>query len=120
MQLKSNNQSIIICGNSGSGKTETSKHIISFLCENSEPNIQKKIISSNSLIEVFGNAKTPLNENSSRFVKLIQVKLIHNNETNGIYENNGNSKIHFSFIMMSNLRKSVVQRYLNIHWNYPA
>lgn len=68
-----NNQTIVVCGNSGSGKTETAKHLISFLCNNSNTHTKGKITGSNVLIEAFGNAKTVHNANSSRYVKLIQV-----------------------------------------------
>lgn len=60
-------QSIIITGVSGSGKTETTKHIIDFLCENSSQ-------SADAIFEDFGNAKTRANNNSSRFCKQILVQ----------------------------------------------
>lgn len=71
--LAVNNQTIVVCGISGSGKTETAKHLISFLCNHSKSQIKEKITDSNVLIEAFGNAKTVHNANSSRYVKLIQV-----------------------------------------------
>lgn len=72
-KLAANNQTIVVCGNSGSGKTETAKHLVSFLCNNSNTQTSERISGLNVLIEAFGNAKTVHNANSSRYVKLIQV-----------------------------------------------
>lgn len=68
-------QSIIIGGITGSGKTETAKHIIEFLCETtaSDSNIAKHILASNPILESFANAETTGNRNSSRFCKFVQV-----------------------------------------------
>lgn len=64
-------QTIIVCGESGSGKTETTGHLIEQLCSNSD--LHKQFSHASPLIESFGNAVTERNFNSSRFVKLIQV-----------------------------------------------
>lgn len=68
-------QSIIISGVTGSGKTESTKHIIEFLCETSafSTNIANIILASNPIMESFANAQTIGNQNSSRFCKFIQV-----------------------------------------------
>jgi myosin-1 len=62
-------------GESGAGKTVTSKHIMQFIAavtgHNSEVGRVKDIIlESNPLLEAFGNAKTIRNNNSSRFVSV--------------------------------------------------
>ncbi|XP_071692062.1 myosin-2-like isoform X2 [Rutidosis leptorrhynchoides] len=73
------NQSIIISGESGSGKTETTKFAMLYLAsvggQNSE--MTSKLVQTSCILEVFGNAKTSWNCNSSRFGKLID---IHYNE----------------------------------------
>ena len=79
-QLKNNNlpQAIIITGQSGSGKTEASKQSLQFFVQaysNSDPDILKKLLMTNVLLECFGNAKTILNNNSSRFGKWIELKI---------------------------------------------
>jgi myosin heavy subunit len=69
------NQSIIVCGESGSGKTESAKHLLRYLAFSPEgtsslaASLQAKVIAANPILEAFGNAKTVLNDNSSRFGK---------------------------------------------------
>lgn len=68
-------QTIYISGRSGSGKTETIKHILNYLCNTVDNRIEQKILNSNSIYEAFGNASTAENNNSSRFFKLIKVSI---------------------------------------------
>ena len=67
------NQNFIITGDSGSGKTESTKLILEYLTNSNNDEISKNIMDSNPILEAFGNAKTIRNDNSSRFGKFIEI-----------------------------------------------
>lgn len=69
-------QSIVIAGESGSGKTETSKILLKFFCGSKSAQLAQQIIGANVLLESFGNSSTTENPNSSRFIKTLQVSII--------------------------------------------
>mmetsp|Transcript_10812 Transcript_10812/g.32376 ORF Transcript_10812/g.32376 Transcript_10812/m.32376 type:complete len:1341 (-) Transcript_10812:72-4094(-) len=71
------NQAFVISGESGSGKTESTKLVVNHvieLCKASNKELESRITQLNPLIEAFGNAKTVMNNNSSRFGKFLDLK----------------------------------------------
>ncbi|XP_033899889.3 unconventional myosin-Ib-like isoform X5 [Acipenser ruthenus] len=72
-------QCILITGESGAGKTEASKLVMSYVAavcgKGAEVNqVKEQLLQSNPVLEAFGNAKTVRNDNSSRFGKYMDVE----------------------------------------------
>ncbi|KAL6113358.1 myo5a [Pungitius sinensis] len=71
------NQSIIVSGESGAGKTVSAKYAMRYFAtvsgSTSEANVEQKVLASNPIMEAIGNAKTTRNDNSSRFGKYIEI-----------------------------------------------
>eukprot|EP00929_Paragymnodinium_shiwhaense_P042888 TRINITY_DN22125_c0_g1_i1.p1 TRINITY_DN22125_c0_g1~~TRINITY_DN22125_c0_g1_i1.p1 ORF type:complete len:493 (+),score=101.68 TRINITY_DN22125_c0_g1_i1:96-1481(+) len=70
-------QAVLISGESGAGKTESTKLMLLYISEvlRSETDLAEKLLRLNPLLEAFGNAKTVRNNNSSRFGKWIEVSV---------------------------------------------
>ncbi|XP_076397242.1 myosin heavy chain isoform X32 [Megachile rotundata] len=85
MLTNSENQSMLITGESGAGKTENTKKVIAYFAtvgastKKADDTSQKKgsledqVVQTNPVLEAFGNAKTVRNDNSSRFGKFIRI-----------------------------------------------
>ena len=75
--LKHTNQTILIGGESGSGKTETTKACLRFLSlvagAGQGADVEGEVMAANPILEAFGNAKTIRNDNSSRFGKFMEL-----------------------------------------------
>uniref|UniRef100_A0A3P9CRE7 Myosin heavy chain, fast skeletal muscle n=1 Tax=Maylandia zebra TaxID=106582 RepID=A0A3P9CRE7_9CICH len=75
------NQSVLITGESGAGKTVNTKRVIQYFAtiaalgaKKAEPgSLEDQIVAANPLLEAYGNAKTVRNDNSSRFGKFIRI-----------------------------------------------
>ncbi|KAF0685154.1 Aste57867_22925 [Aphanomyces stellatus] len=86
MRTLQTNQSILVGGESGSGKTQSTKHLMEFLVHVGSAHMSRDALSSSSslltqhvmdanvVLESFGNARTSRNDNSSRFGKFIQLQ----------------------------------------------
>ena len=81
MMNNGKNQSILITGESGAGKTENTKKVIAYFAsigasgkkKEGEAGLEDKIVQTNPVLEAWGNAKTVRNDNSSRFGKFIRI-----------------------------------------------
>lgn len=75
------NQSMLITGESGAGKTENTKKVIAYFAtvgasqkkdkeSEKKGSLEDQVVQTNPVLEAFGNAKTVRNDNSSRFVSI--------------------------------------------------
>jgi myosin protein heavy chain len=93
------NQSILVTGESGAGKTENTKKVIQYLAAvattdtpraaksggKHSSNLSDQILRANPILESFGNAQTVRNNNSSRFGKFIRIEFVRAGQIAGAY-----------------------------------
>lgn len=95
LTVDGHHQSILVSGESGAGKTETVKIVMSHLASvHSASNVEdtdshhlvvQRVLDSHPLLEAFGNAKTVRNDNSSRFGRFIQMQFDVEDATTAAY-----------------------------------
>ncbi|PVU86617.1 hypothetical protein BB560_006635, partial [Smittium megazygosporum] len=98
MVRDSKNQTIIVSGESGAGKTVSAKYIMRYFASAHEESkgtfkndnnvisfIEQMILATNPVLESFGNAKTTRNDNSSRFGKYLEIEFNGSNNITGAF-----------------------------------
>jgi len=90
LKYRARDQVVIISGESGAGKTEASKKIMQYIAAVSGSSekvdaIKSKLLSTNPVLEAFGNAKTTRNDNSSRFGKYMDLQFDYKGDPVGGY-----------------------------------
>jgi len=120
------NQSLLVSGESGAGKTESTKKILQFLSARTsrESPVEKMVLASVPVLEAMGNAKTGRNDNSSRFGKLIKIQFDDNRYICGslmetylleksrlIYQSQGERNFHVFYQMAIGMNAEEKARY---------
>ncbi|XP_032337063.1 unconventional myosin-Vc isoform X1 [Camelus ferus] len=87
MARNNKNQSIIVSGESGAGKTVSARYAMRYFAtvskSSSNAHVEDKVLASNPITEAVGNAKTTRNDNSSRFGKYTEISFDERNQIIG-------------------------------------
>ncbi|KAM9635414.1 unconventional myosin-Vc isoform 3-T3 [Trichechus inunguis] len=87
MARNNKNQSIIVSGESGAGKTVSARYVMRYFAtvskSSSNTHVEDKVLASNPITEAVGNAKTARNDNSSRFGKYTEISFDERNQIIG-------------------------------------
>ncbi|KAI7807751.1 unconventional myosin-X [Triplophysa rosa] len=129
-------QCVLISGESGAGKTESTKLLLQFLSVMSQNSagtpptekstrVEQAIVQSSPIMEAFGNAKTVYNNNSSRFGKFIQLHFSQSGNLQGgcivdylleknrvVRQNPGERNYHIFYALLDGANKSQKETYL--------
>uniref|UniRef100_A0AAR2IU06 Myosin motor domain-containing protein n=1 Tax=Pygocentrus nattereri TaxID=42514 RepID=A0AAR2IU06_PYGNA len=120
------NQCIVISGESGAGKTESTKLLLRQLMELCRANsqLEQQILQVNPLLEAFGNAQTVMNDNSSRFGKYIQLRF-QNSSVKGakineylleksrvVHQDEGERNFHIFYCMLAGISPQDKEMYV--------
>ncbi|XP_021114292.1 unconventional myosin-X isoform X2 [Heterocephalus glaber] len=137
------NQCVLISGESGAGKTESTKLLLQFLSVLSQQSlelsvkekasrVEQAILGSSPIMEAFGNAKTVYNNNSSRFGKFVQLHLCQKGNIQGgrivdylleknrvVRQNPGERNYHIFYALLAGLGPGEREEfYLSVPENY--
>ncbi|XP_037384993.1 unconventional myosin-X isoform X2 [Talpa occidentalis] len=137
------NQCVLISGESGAGKTESTKLILKFLSVISQQSlelsfkadsscVEQAILESSPIMEAFGNAKTVYNNNSSRFGKFVQLSICQEGNIQGgkivdylleknrvVRQNPGERNYHIFYALLAGLdHEQREEFYLSVPENY--
>lgn len=121
MTRDNKNQTIVVSGESGAGKTVSAKYIMRYFATVEDPDhpqgnthdedlstVEREILATNPIMEAFGNAKTSRNDNSSRFGKYLEIQ----------FDKRGHFDICGARIRTYLLERSRIVTYPNIERNY--
>lgn len=133
MTMQENNQTIVVSGESGAGKTVSAKYIMRYFASLDENDnaivsemseIEERILATNPIMEAFGNAKTVRNDNSSRFGKYLQIMFDTNKSIIGaqirtylleksrlVFQQASERNYHIFYQLLAGLPESVKEEY---------